>query len=150
MQLWFQGHDASFYCAAAEPSEIHVMRFFRTENSVRGAEDGTNGHVPIRTTCSWCRDILYVCMCTHKYTQLSECFQEVWMPGIPFELACSHGCSWMCACFPEVNTPRSLNGNPDCDITRLSSSTNRRSRSQICLLLVRAALVMRVICSRPW
>lgn len=45
----------------------------------------------------------HLCMCTHKYTQFSECFQEVWMPGIPFVLACCQGCSWiwMCSCIQE-------------------------------------------------
>lgn len=43
-------------------------------------------------------------LCTHKYTQFEECFQEDWMPGIPFVLACSHGCSWiwMCSCIKET------------------------------------------------
>lgn len=41
---------------------------------------------------------LYLSISTHKYTQFEECFQKVWMPGIPFVLASCQGCSWTWMC----------------------------------------------------
>lgn len=56
-----------------------------TETSAGRAEDRTNGDFLIETRCCFSQILRRTCaMCTHQYTQLEECSQEVSIPGIPF------------------------------------------------------------------
>lgn len=107
MTLLIIGFTLSGFMASQENDQKFILCSFCDWNFSQRSRRQDKWRLP-----NWAHMLLllsletHLHMYTHKYTQFEECFQEVWMPGIPFLLACCQGCSWSRMC-------SSVQGNPE-------------------------------------